>query len=116
MFPAALAADETYARLREPFAYWNSVGLMAALGVPPLLWLAARRSGHAARQRAGLAGARAAARLPDAVLLARRARALVGVALWFALVPLRLRGAVALAAACSAPAPAVVAWAFAQDG
>ena len=48
VFPASLAPDETYARLREPFAYWNSVGLMAALGVPPMLWLAARRSGHAA--------------------------------------------------------------------
>ena len=48
VFPASLAADETYARLREPFAYWNSVGLMAALGVPPMLWLAARRTGHAA--------------------------------------------------------------------
>ena len=48
VFPGALAADETYARLREPFGYWNAVGLMAALGVPPLLWLAARRSGHAA--------------------------------------------------------------------
>ena len=48
VFPGSLAADETYARLREPFAYWNSVGLMAALGVPPMLWLAARRSGHAA--------------------------------------------------------------------
>ena len=48
VFPASLAPEETYARLREPFAYWNSVGLMAALGVPPMLWLAARRSGHAA--------------------------------------------------------------------
>ena len=48
VFPASLAPDETYARLREPFAYWNSVGLMAALGVPPMLWLAARRNGHAA--------------------------------------------------------------------
>ena len=46
VFPGALAADETYARLREPFGYWNAVGLMAALGVPPLLWLAARRTGR----------------------------------------------------------------------
>ena len=52
VFPGALAADETYARLREPFGYWNSVGLMAALGVPPLLWLAARRSGPARRANA----------------------------------------------------------------
>ncbi|HEX6014782.1 MAG TPA: hypothetical protein VFY87_23915, partial [Geminicoccaceae bacterium] len=48
VFPAALAGDETYARLREPFAYWNSVGLMAAMGMLPMLWLAARRAGHAA--------------------------------------------------------------------
>ena len=48
VFPAALAPDETFARLRPPFDYWNSVGLAAALGIPPLLWLAARRSGHAA--------------------------------------------------------------------
>ena len=48
IFPGALAPDETYARLREPFGYWNAVGLMAALGVPPLLWLAARRSGSPA--------------------------------------------------------------------
>ena len=48
VFPAALAPDETYARLREPFGYWNAIGLMAALGVPPLLWLAARRSGSPA--------------------------------------------------------------------
>ena len=38
-----------------------------------------------------------------------------GLALWFVLVPLRLRAAVALAAAVLGAAP-VVAWAFAQDG
>ena len=48
VFPGALAADETFARLRAPFEYWNSVGLSAALGIPPMLWLAARRSGHGA--------------------------------------------------------------------
>ena len=58
VFPESLAEDEIFARLRAPFGYWNAVGLMAALGVPPLLWLAARRSGHAARQRARLPGAR----------------------------------------------------------
>ena len=117
VFPASLAPDEAFARLRPPFDYWNSVGLAAALGLPPLLWLAARRSGHAAvnalawpalgilvvclllsysrgallavgdRHRA-LAGARAAAP-------ARRSSSLGGVLV--ATVPL-------------------VAWAFAQDG
>ena len=60
VFPEALAPDETFARLREPFGYWNAVGLMAALGVPPLLWIAARRTGPPRRQRAGVAGAGAA--------------------------------------------------------
>ena len=48
VFPGALAKDELFARLRAPFDYWNSVGLAAALAIPPVLWLAARRSGHAA--------------------------------------------------------------------
>lgn len=29
IFPGALNPDEVYARLREPFGYWNSVGLTA---------------------------------------------------------------------------------------
>jgi hypothetical protein len=32
VFPGALNPGETYARLREPFGYWNAVGLMAAPG------------------------------------------------------------------------------------
>ena len=40
---------------------------------------------------------------------------LVGLALWFAVVPLRLRGTVALAAAVLGAGP-LVAWAFSQDG
>ena len=55
IFPEALAPDETFARLREPFGYWNAVGLMAALGVPPLLWVAARRTGAPVDRRAGVA-------------------------------------------------------------
>jgi len=116
VFPASLASEETYARLREPFAYWNSVGVMAALGVPPLLWLAARRSGHAAAN--ALAWPAIGLLLVCLMLSYSRgalAALLIGIALWFAIVPLRLRGAVALAAAVLGAAP-VVAWAFAQDG
>src|SRR4051794_41284737 len=43
--PGALNPDELYARLRAPYGYWNSVGLTAAMAVPPLLWLGARRQG-----------------------------------------------------------------------
>jgi hypothetical protein len=116
VFPASLAADETYARLREPFAYWNSVGLMAALGVPPLLWLAARRTGHAALN--AMAWPAIGLLLVCMMLAYSRgalAALLIGIAAWFVLVPLRLRALVALAAAVLGAGP-VIAWAFSQDG
>jgi len=115
IFPAALAPDETYARLREPFGYWNAVGLMAALGVPPLLWLAARRSGHPA---ANALAWPALGLLFTCMMLSYSRGSLValalGLALWFAAVPLRLRGALPLVVAAAVTAP-VVAWAFARD-
>jgi hypothetical protein len=116
VFPASLAGEETYARLREPFAYWNSVGLMAAFGVFPLLWLASRRSGHAAA--GALAWPGIAVLLVCLMLSYSRgalAALLIGLALWFLIVPLRLRGLVALAGAVVGAAP-LIAWAFSQDG
>jgi O-Antigen ligase/Tetratricopeptide repeat len=116
VFPASLAPDETYARLREPFAYWNSVGLMAALGVPPMLWLAARRTGHAALNALAWP---ALGLLLVCMMLAYSRGALVamafGAAAWMLLVPLRLRALVALAASVLVAGP-VIAWAFSQDG
>jgi tetratricopeptide (TPR) repeat protein len=116
IFPGALAENEIFARLRAPFGYWNAVGLMAALGVPPLLWLAARRSGHAAVGALAYPGL---GLLFVTVMLAYSRGALlallVGVALWLAVVPLRLRAAAALLSA-GAGAALVTAWAFGQDG
>jgi hypothetical protein len=116
VFPASLAPDETYARLREPFAYWNSVGLMAALGVPPMLWLAARRNGHAA---ANALAWPAIGLLLVCMMLSYSRGALValvlGIGVWFVLVPLRLRALVAVAASVAVAGP-VIAWAFSQDG
>jgi tetratricopeptide (TPR) repeat protein len=116
VFPGALAADEVYARLREPFDYWNAVGLMAALGIPPLMWLAARRAGHAALNALAWPGI---ALLLVCMMLAYSRGALLalafGVAFWLIVVPLRMRGAIALLGAAIAAAP-VVAWAFAQPG
>lgn len=115
ILPGTFAPDEVYARLREPFGYWNAVGLMAALGVPGTLWLAARRHGHAvisalAYPILGL--------LVVTVLLAYSRGSLlalvVGCGVWFSTVPLRLRGVTALAA--GALGGSVVAWwVFAQD-
>jgi hypothetical protein len=115
VFPASLAADETYARLREPFGYWNAVGLMAALGVPGCLWLGARRSGHAAVNALAYP---ALGLLLVVVLLAYSRGSLlavgVGIVFWFAVVPLRLRGMAVLLPSIVG-AGLVSAWAFGQD-
>jgi len=116
VFPGALAEDETYARLRAPFDYWNSVGLTAAIGVVALLWLGARRSGRPAVNALAWPGI---ALLEVALMLSYSRGALLalvlGLMFWFAAVPLRLRGAVVLLGA-SAGAAAVVGWAFAMTG
>jgi cytochrome c-type biogenesis protein CcmH/NrfG len=116
VFPASLAADEQLARLRAPFEYWNSVGLTAAMAVPPLLWLAARRTGY------GVAAALAwpALGLVFVCLMLSYSRGsliavAIGLVVWFAAVPLRLRAVAALACSALGAVP-IVLWAFAQDG
>ena len=114
VFPGALNADEIYARLREPYEYWNAIGLTAALAGPACLWLGARRSGHAALSALAYP---ALGVLIVTLLLAYSRGALlalaVGCVVWFAVVPLRLRGAVVLAV--SALGGGMVAlWTFSQ--
>jgi hypothetical protein len=115
VFPGALNPTEFYSRLREPFGYWNAAGLMAALGIPAALWLGARRSGHLALNALAYP---ALGLLLVEIMLAYSRGALVavavGLAVWFALVPLRLRGFVVLAIS-AVPAAAVTAWAFSRD-
>ncbi len=116
VFPASLAPDETFARLEQPFEYWNAVGLLAALGVPCALWLGTRREGH------GVVNALAVpilALLLLTILVAYSRGALaavvVGCALWLWLVPLRLRSAAILAPA-TLVAVLVSVWTFSQNG
>ncbi|CAA9535624.1 MAG: hypothetical protein AVDCRST_MAG30-4196 [uncultured Solirubrobacteraceae bacterium] len=115
VFPGALAPDETFGRLRAPFDYWNATGLMPALGVPALLWLAAKRSGNQALNALAYPGLGLAF---VCVLLSFSRGALlalvVGLAFWFAIVPLRLRAAAALVVS-GATAALVIAWAFSAD-
>ena len=114
VLPVALSPEETFARLRDPFGYWNAVGGMAALGMPALLWLAARRDGHAAVN--ALAWPAMTIVLVALMLAYSRgalAALLVGLAFWFVVTPLRLRGALALGTAVLGAA-APVAWAFSQ--
>ncbi|MEN3283419.1 MAG: hypothetical protein V7607_4559 [Solirubrobacteraceae bacterium] len=115
VFPGALNADKVYARLREPYGYWNAIGLTAALAGPACLWLGARRTGHAAISALAYP---ALGILFATLLLAYSRGALlalaVGCAVWFAVVPLRLRGAVVLAVGALGGGM-VALWSFSQD-
>jgi hypothetical protein len=116
VFPGAFAHDEVYARLRAPFEYWNSVGSTAALAVPPLIWLAARRSGSEVVN--ALAWPLLGLVLVCLMLSYSRGSLIalaVGLAVWFAAVPLRLRAVAALISSAVLATPVVI-WAFAQDG
>jgi hypothetical protein len=116
VLPGLLSEEEIYARLRAPFDYWNAVGLMAALGILPLLWLGARRTGRAAVGALAWPGI---ALLEVALMLAYSRGAIlalaIGLVFWFSVVPLRLRSAVVLLGATAGAAP-IVGWAFAMTG
>jgi hypothetical protein len=112
VFPASFDAGDTYARLRAPYSYWNAIGLTAAMGAIGCMWLGARRAGHAlisalAYPAMGL--------MILTLMLAYSRGALValvlGLALWFCIVPLRLRGAAILISGVVC-AGGVVAWDF----
>jgi len=116
IWPGALGDDLLLTgRLGAPFGYWNALGGMAALAVPAVLWLGARR--ESSRAVAGLAYA-AMGILLLTILLTQSRGALAAVLLvlvgWFVLVPLRLRSAPALLLPGVAVAP-VAAWALSRD-
>lgn len=116
VFPGALNPDEIYARLREPFGYWNSVGLAAALGVPGCLWLATRRTGHQALN----ALAYPALGLLVLTMLLSFSRgavlaAVLGAVFWIVTVPTRRLRAAAVLIAGGAGGVMMAAWAFGQS-
>ncbi len=114
VFPARLDAHDIYARLQAPYGYWNATGLTAAMGVIGCMWLGARRSGHALLSALAYP---AIGLLLLTLMLAYSRGALfalaLGLALWFCIVPLRLRGA-ALLLTGAAGAGLVVAWDFSR--
>jgi len=112
--PGWLNPDEIYARLREPYGYWNAVGVTTAMAVPLCLWLGTRRGGTLpaalAHPLLGLLIVTMLLSFSRGSILA----ALVGIAIWLALVPRRLKSlAVLLPAAVGAGL--VTAWAFSQS-
>jgi O-Antigen ligase len=114
VFPGRLAPAVTYARLEEPYGYWNAIGLTAAMGAIGCLWLGARRAGHAllsalAYPAMGIMGVTLMLAYSRGALVALA----VGVALWLCIVPLRLRGASVLIVG-GLGAAAVVGWDFSR--
>lgn len=114
-FPAAANSTAELARLREPLGYWNALGLFAAMAAPGALWLGARRDGSPA----GRAAAYPLLALALVTLLFAYSRGalfamLVGLAFWFVVVPLRMRG-LAVLLTSGLGAGAITAWAFSQD-
>jgi tetratricopeptide (TPR) repeat protein len=111
VFPAG---GPSFARLNTPFDYWNVVGLMAALGVPPALWVGSRRDGRGAQVAVA---SPAICLLLFTVILAYSRGALlaliVGLVFWFVVTPLRLRSASVLSIG-AAGAAVVAAWTLAQ--
>ena len=106
---------EIYARISAPFGYWNAVGVTAALGIVPTLWLGARRSGH---QPANALAYPLMAWLYLALFLSFSRGSLIAAAiaviLWFAFVPLRLRSLPVLLIPALFCAPVLV-WALGKD-
>jgi O-antigen ligase len=116
IFPGELVPVSPYARLEEPYGYWNALGLTAAMGAICCMWLGARRSGHALMSALAYP---AMGLLLLTLMLAYSRGALValalGLVLWLCVVPLRLRGAAVLIAG-GVCAGAIVAWDFSTHG
>jgi hypothetical protein len=113
VFPHLEAIDiYAWARLQEPYGYWNATGLTAAMGAIGCLWLGARRAGHALLNALAYP---AMGLMIVTLMLAYSRGALaalaIGIALWMCIVPLRLRGARVLIVAGLGAIP-VIAWDF----
>jgi O-antigen ligase len=97
VFPATLNAGDAMGRLRAPFDYWNATGLMAALGLPVCLWAGARpRTARVVRSVSVPATAILFTALVLSFSRGAVVAAVIGLAVWFALAPFRLRGALVL--------------------
>ena len=113
VFPAS---SETLGRLQTPLGYWNSIGLMGAIGIPPCLWIWSRRdSGPALR---GLAVPALAILISVVVLSYSRSAAIaavVAIGCWLVFVPKRLSAAAVLALGALGAA-IITGWALSKPG
>jgi O-Antigen ligase len=97
VFPATLDANDLVGRLKAPFDYWNTTGLMAALGLPPCIWAGARSTrGRVLRTLSVPALAILLAVLVLSYSRGALLAAIVACGCWFAITPMRLRAALVL--------------------
>ncbi len=115
VWPASIGETEISNRIGQPFQYWNAVGTTAALAVPGLLWLGARR-GAGSLGRVLAYPALGAAILALLLTQSRGAllAAVIGTIAWLLIVPLRLRSLPVIVLP-SIGAGAVAAWALSKD-
>jgi O-antigen ligase len=109
--PALFPDGDRAARLRNPVGYWNGLALLADVALALGLWLAAACSRRSAARAAGALLLYAAVLV--LALTASRTGVLgaaLAVALWLALSPERVEGALA-AVGAAVPATAVAVWA-----
>ena len=114
VWPESLGELEFYARLGQPFGYWNAVGVTAAMGLLGTVWFGSQRA--VPPVVAALAGPGAALLIIALFLTYSRSAlvaAVIALALWL-LVPLRLRSLAVIAAGVVGAVPAI-AWALSQD-
>lgn len=114
VFPTQLADEVLGARLGEPFDYWNALGAMAAMALPPTLWLGSRR--HASPLLTALAYP--AMGIFGLTVILTQSRGALGVAIvvaliWLAFVPLRLRSIAVLGLPTLAMIP-IASWALSR--
>lgn len=113
--PGWLDPSVYYGRLREPYGYWNAVGVTAAMGIPPALWLGTRGAGRPELRAVAypVLGILLCAML-FAFSRGSLAAAVLALGLWFIFVPLRLRSLMVLLVAVAA-AGLVTAYGFSQS-
>jgi O-antigen ligase/polysaccharide polymerase Wzy-like membrane protein len=108
--------SETLGRIQTPLGYWNSIGLMGAIGIPPCLWIWSRRESRPTLR--GLAVPALSILISVVVLSYSRSAAIAAVialGCWLAFVPRRLSAA-SLMALGALGAAIISGWALSKPG
>ena len=110
------SAGETLGRLQTPLGYWNAIGVMAAIGLPPCLWIWSRRDSSPVLR--GLAVPGVAILMTVVALSFSRSAAIaavVAIGCWLVFVPRRLSTA-ALLGIGAIGAALMTGWALSKPG